>query len=342
MLDVLAITLPIFIVIAVGFFAARFGGMSSGDVRAIGAFVLRFALPALIFGALSQTPFAQIVNVPYLVIYTSCSLAVFAAMFFLARTLRPGETSAQAIQALGSSCSSSGFVGYPIAALVVGSTASLGLELNMATENIVVIPLALALAEMGRHRGGSALALAARLIGRLVLNPLIIAIVLGLVASLIGLKLPSPPERAIDMFAAASSAAALFAVGGGLVGLKVAGVVSDVARRVRQADPAAARGAGGAARGAVARSQSAQGDADLRQRSDAQHLSAARAAARSRGRRRRGAARRHRAVVLHHFGAAGGAVRFRAARRCCARTPAHSLAAPTPGTPRASASAGNS
>ncbi len=232
MLDVLAITLPIFIVIAVGFFAARFGGMSSGDVRAIGAFVLRFALPALIFKALSQTPFAQIVNVPYLVIYTSCSLAVFAAMFFLARTLRPGETSAQAIQALGSSCSNSGFVGYPIAALVVGSSASLGLALNMATENVVIIPLALALAEVGRHQGGSALALAARLLGRLVLNPLIIAIALGLVASLIGVKLPSPLERAINMLAAASGAAALFAVGGGLVGLKVAGVLSDVARVV--------------------------------------------------------------------------------------------------------------
>jgi len=232
MLDVFSITLPIFILIALGFLATRLGAMSATDNRAIGGFVLRFALPALIFKSLSQTPFATILNVPYLTVYTFSSLLVFFAAFAVARWARPGDVSAQAIAALGASSSNSGFVGFPIALLAVGPAASVALALTMATENIVVIPLALTIAELGRHRGESALVILARLLGRLVRNPLIISITLGLLASLLGLKLPGPIVKSVDMLAAASGAAALFAVGGGLVGLQVSGVGGDVARIV--------------------------------------------------------------------------------------------------------------
>jgi len=232
MLDVFSITLPIFILIALGFLATRLDAMSPSDCRAIGGFVLRFALPALIFKSLSQTPFATILNVPYLTVYTVSSLVVFSAAFVLASWARPDDVSAQAIAALGASSSNSGFVGYPIALLAVGSSASVALALSMATENVVIIPLALTFAELGRHQGESAWTILARLLGRLVRTPLIIAIFLGLVASLLGLKLPGPIVKSVDMLAAASGAAALFAVGGGLVGLRVSGVGGDVARIV--------------------------------------------------------------------------------------------------------------
>ena len=230
MLDVFSITLPIFILIAIGFLATRFGAMSPTDSRVLGGFVLRFGLPALIFKSLSQTPFATILNVPYLGVYTASSLLVFALAFALARKARPDDISAQAIQALGSAVSNSGFIGFPMALLFVGQAASVALALSMATENVVIIPLALTLAEFGCHRDQSPLALLGGILARLVRNPLIIGITLGVLASLFEVKLPGPIVKSVDMLAAASAATALFAVGGGLVGLEVAGVASDVAR----------------------------------------------------------------------------------------------------------------
>lgn len=232
MLDVISITLPIFILITLGYASTRFGATTPSDIRALGAFVIRFALPALIFKSLSQRPFAEIANTDYLVAYTIGSGAVYAAMFALARVVRPGDIAANALQALGSSASNSGFVGYPVALMFVGSSASIALALSMITENVLIIPLALTLAESARHAGKSFSSIFLHLIGRLVRNPLIIAIALGAAASLAGLKLPAPVVRSIDMLAMASGALALFAVGGALVALKIGGVMRDVGRIV--------------------------------------------------------------------------------------------------------------
>jgi malonate transporter len=78
MLEILAITAPIFMIIAVGFTAVRLEFFSKSDTRALGMFVINFALPALIFKALSQRPFAEIMNVNYLLAYALGSLAVLS------------------------------------------------------------------------------------------------------------------------------------------------------------------------------------------------------------------------------------------------------------------------
>ena len=232
MLEVLSITLPIFILIALGFAATRFGTTTSSDIQALGVFVLQYALPALVFKSLAQRPFSEIANGGYLLVYTVGSLLVFAVMFALARALRPGDLSNNAIQALGSSASNSGFVGYPIALLLVGPSASVALALSMVTENVVIIPLALTLAEAAAGGGSERSVVLRNLVRRLSRNPQIIAIVLGAAASLVGLHPPAPVAKAVDMVALASAPVALFVVGGTLVGLKIGGVIADVGRIV--------------------------------------------------------------------------------------------------------------
>ncbi len=232
MLAVLSVTLPIFILVAAGFVATRLGATTAADIQALGTFVIRFALPALIFNSLAQRPFAEVANARYLAAYMAGSVAVFATMFALARALRPGDRARDAIQALGSSCSNSGFVGYPVALLFVGPRAAVAVALTMVVENVVVMPLALALAESGRHGGKKTPASPRRLVGRLARNPLIIAIALGAATSFAGVGLPTPLARAVNMLAMASGAVALFVVGGMLVGLQVGGVTRDTARIV--------------------------------------------------------------------------------------------------------------
>ena len=232
MLEVLSVTLPIFILIALGFAATRIGATTAADIQALGTFVIRFALPALIFNSLAQRPFAEIANARYLAAYIVGSVAVFAAMFALARALKSGDRAREAIQALGSSCSNSGFVGYPVALLFVGPQATVAVALTMVIENVVVMPLALTLAESGGAADKQSSARAQRLVARLAHNPLIIAIFLGAVISFAGVGLPTALARAVNMLAAASSAVALFAVGGMLVGLEVGGVTRDAARIV--------------------------------------------------------------------------------------------------------------
>lgn len=228
MLTILSITGPIFLLIALGFNAVRFGAMDKGEMRALGKLVIGFALPALLFRSLSQRPLADIANPSYLLAYTAGSLAVMAAAVLFARVVRKKPLPASTLYAIGMCCSNSGFIGYPILLQTLGHDAAMFLALNMTVENVVLLPVLLVLLEGGAKKGETVPAVLAKTARRLVTNPMILAIAAGLGVSLSGLGLPGPVFRAVDMLAMASGAVALFAIGGTLVGLKVRGMIGDV------------------------------------------------------------------------------------------------------------------
>ncbi|MFV0281976.1 MAG: AEC family transporter [Rhodoblastus sp.] len=226
--QVFAVTIPIFLLIAAGYFAVRRDLVEQAGLKALAAFVLHFALPALIVRALSGREIAEVADFRYFLVYGGASLLVFALVYAIARWGRGRGQSQSAIQALGATAANSGFFGYPTAALVLGAPAGVALSLNMAFENMILIPLALALAESGRTGGGGVAETMRATAGRLVRNPLIIAIAIGLALAATGLSLPAPVARAVDMLAGAAGAAALFAIGGALMGLETRGLAGDV------------------------------------------------------------------------------------------------------------------
>lgn len=228
MLQILAITTPIFLLIAVGYLFTRSGLATREQVAGMGRFVITLALPALVLKALTERPLHQVFDRNYLLAYGLGSLAVFALGFAFARLLRRDSVSGSAITALGMSMSNSGFIGYPVVVMVLGPTAAVGLALGMMVENLLMFPLALMLAEAGEQLGGG---LRAALLGtakRLLSNPIIIAISLGLLLALADVQLPLVLQKAVDMLAQASAPLALFVIGGSLVGLKAGGLIGDV------------------------------------------------------------------------------------------------------------------
>ena len=218
--DIFSITLPIFLMIAIGYGAVRFGVMASADTRILGRYTLYIALPALVFHALSTRPIQDIVNVRFLGGHLLASLTVFGVSLFFARKILKLSHNESAAIAMGSSLSNSGFVGYPIAALAVGPIAVVTLALAMIVENAVLIPLSLALAGGGERAGGR-LAVFADALRGLLRNPLFLAILAGLAVSLSAVTLPSPVARTVEMMALSALPVALFVVGGSLYGVRL-------------------------------------------------------------------------------------------------------------------------
>lgn len=226
MLQTLSIIAPLFLLIGLGF-AARWGGLLERDqVRGIGSFVIHFALPALLFKSLAERPLQEILDFRYLLAYSLGSLAVFAFGFAVAR-LRHASLESAAIGAMGMSVSNSGFIGYPVAVMVIGPPAALAMTLGILVESLVMMPLALALADLGRQGGGAPAQLALATLRRLAQNPLILAIAAGLLCALAELRLPAELLRSIDMLSQASAPAALFVIGASLYGLRVRGMLAD-------------------------------------------------------------------------------------------------------------------
>jgi len=221
MLDILSITSPIYLAILIGFIATRRGIFDRSAMRALGAFVVKLALPALVFMSLAQRQFTDILNVTYLLAYAGGSLAMLGAGYLSSRRLAGMDKSSSAVYAMGMSCSNSGFVGYPIVVMTFAPVAGVALALNMIVENALMIPLSLALAERGRSAAGPWHRLLAQSLLRLFANPIVIAVVAGLAVSLLRLRLPAPLERTVNLFAMASSGVSLLVIGGTLAGLRI-------------------------------------------------------------------------------------------------------------------------
>lgn len=227
MLDIFAVTFPIYLIVGLGYFLTRGGLFAKTDMRVFGKFVINLALPALMFKALSQRRFSEIVNPSYMLAYAVGSLLVLTVGYQWSRRLRGQSPITGTFYAMGMSCSNSGFVGYPILLLTLAPIAGVALALNVMVENLVVIPLLLVMAERGKGTGHPLMA-AARTLSRLLKNPMIVALFAGMAISLSGLVLPAPLTQTITMFANASGALSLFVIGGALVGLPMAGMGQKV------------------------------------------------------------------------------------------------------------------
>ncbi len=228
MLDILSITTPIYLAIAAGFLAARFGLFSKVEMRVLGRFVIHIALPALLFNALIQRRFDEILNGTYLAAYAAGSMLNLGLALLWARRLAANEPGARPYIAMGMTCSNSGFVGFPIMLLTLPSVAGVALALNMLVENVLLLPLLMSLAEHQEERGNDRLRAIGQSILRLRKNPLIIAIFAAFTLSLLELKLPAAVSRTIALFSQASSAVSLFVIGGTLYGLSAKGMRSKI------------------------------------------------------------------------------------------------------------------
>lgn len=232
MFDILAITAPIYIAIALGYGLTRWGFFQKADMRAFGTFVVKVAMPALLFNALSQRKVADILNGDYVGAYALASLLTIGISIFWAVRISKSSRSLSSCLAMGMSCPNSGFVGYPVMLLSLGplaSVAGVALALNMMVENLLLIPLLLAWAETGQGQNRWQTILVQTLKG-MFYNPMIWGIVLGFAFSWFEWQLTPSLSRTVNLFAQASGALSLFVIGGSLVGLSVQGMGTRVAQ----------------------------------------------------------------------------------------------------------------
>lgn len=228
MLAILAIIAPIFLLIGLGYLAVRSGAFPADRLPALGLLVARFALPALILNSLSSRAPGEMLNGHYLAAYAAGSLAMLLLGTGWAMLARQQSLPRAALYGLGMSCSNSAFVGYPIVHQLLGPVATLALALTMVVENLLLLPLGIALSQAdGNGRDSFWRAFGRSLLG-LRSNPIILAIVAGVLLALLDLQLPAVLAKPVAMLGAASAPVALFLIGGSLVALPLRSMLRDV------------------------------------------------------------------------------------------------------------------
>jgi predicted permease len=212
MQPILAVTLPFFALVAMGYSASHRRVLPESAIPGLNAFVLHFALPAMLFRFGMNTPIAQLLNPVVLGVSLLASLGIVA--FTLALTVSPhiGLKDA-AFGALVAAFPNTGFMGVPLLAALLGDAAAGPVICAMLTDLFVTTSLCIALAQAHEARSaGTRQALWRALKGALS-NPLPWAIAVGALCSVAGFKLVGPLGAIVDLLANAATPVALFTIG---------------------------------------------------------------------------------------------------------------------------------
>lgn len=222
MLSVFSVILPIFLIMLVGFIAARRRVVSAEGLSAMGRYVITIALPAVIIQTLLSLELREVFYGPFLAAYMSASLLVMSGGFWIYRRLFHQPRINSAIMMTGATVPNSAFIGYPIILQLLDQPPLSAFAMALMVENLVVLPLCFMVMDYAAQSSDVQLGVRFKsLLFRLIRNPLLIAIVVGMVGNGLGLVLPQVVDNALALLAPSAVAVALFVIGGSLAGLSL-------------------------------------------------------------------------------------------------------------------------
>jgi hypothetical protein len=219
---ILAVTLPFFALVLMGYVAAQRGWLPAAAIPGLNGFVLFFALPCMLFRFGQGTPVAQLLNPVLIAVYlTAAALIVF---FTITLTVGPrlGLRDA-AFGALVAAFPNTGFMGVPLLVALLGPAAAGPAIATILVDIFVTTSVCIALAQADRAPGEQAAGAAdgrsrarealGRSLRGAASNPLPWSVALGAVFGAAGIGLPGPVETIVRMLADAASPVALFTIG---------------------------------------------------------------------------------------------------------------------------------
>ena len=225
--EILAAVTPIFLVVAAGFALTRGGLFSRDDMSVLSRFVVKVALPLLVFmNVVGRAP-SEIFHPAYLLNYAVAALIMFGLGYVWVR-VSGGDRGRSPVVGLLMSSTNNGFIGFAMFLILIPEFAGAAVGMDMLVDNVLIIPLFLFLCEQATNRGVTVGQRLVKTLRGVILHPMVIAIILALVTTAVGWELPTVLSRAVGLVAQASSGVALFSVGGMLVGLRLGGMLSDV------------------------------------------------------------------------------------------------------------------
>lgn len=213
----LDIILPVFVVIGFGYLVTWRGLFSDSAVDGLARFTQNFAIPCLLFRAISQIDLDAAISFSLIFTYYAGAFASFFAGYLGARVIF-GRNRVDAV-AIGFCClfSNTILLGLPITERAFGPEA---LATNFAIITFhapLCYMLGVTSIEIARAGSADVREKASRVLRAMFRNPFVIAIVLGLIANITGLVLPTSLLAGLDLIATAALPAALFSLGGVLV-----------------------------------------------------------------------------------------------------------------------------
>jgi predicted permease len=213
MVDILNLALPYFGLIFIGFACGKTRGLPESGLAWMNFFLLYVSLPALLFRIMSETPFSELNNPPFLIATTLATICAFVLAMVSGRIIGDLSLRKATMAGLAGAYGNIGYMGPGLALAVLGSKAAAPTALIFCCDSIFlfsIVPLLMALTDREHPSFLHAIGLAAR---QIVLNPLIMSAVLGALVAAFHIQLPTALDRTLLFLQNAAAPTALFVLG---------------------------------------------------------------------------------------------------------------------------------
>jgi predicted permease len=213
MVDILNLALPYFGLIFIGFACGKTRGLPESGLAWMNFFLLYVSLPALLFRIMSETPFSELNNPPFLVATTLATVSAFVLAMVAGRIIGELSLRKATMAGLAGAYGNIGYMGPGLALAVLGAKAAAPTALIFCCDSIFlfsIVPLLMALTDREHPSFLHAIGLAAR---QIVLNPLIMSAVLGALVAAFHIPLPTALDRTLLFLQNAAAPTALFVLG---------------------------------------------------------------------------------------------------------------------------------
>ena len=219
--------LPVFAVILTGWIVAYTGYLSRALSDALIHFAYNIAMPALLIVTIAQEPSHSLINWRFLVAFGGGSLLCFILVFGIMSIRASRGLASRTMHGMAASMTNTGFVALPVLQAIYGQHAVLPAAIATVFVAVVMFPIAVVLLELGQRDEHGSLTAPMVTVKHVVLNPLVISTLIGMLLSVLGLRMPRPVTAYLGIMADALTPCALFAIG---LGLSIDGLRANVGR----------------------------------------------------------------------------------------------------------------
>jgi predicted permease len=221
-MEVADLVLPVFAIIVTGWLAGWLGYISRSLADGLVHFAYNVAMPALLVVTIAQEPARNLLEWRFLLAFGGGSILCFALVFLAVRLAWGRDLASSTIYGMTAAMTNTGFVALPILHSIYGQPAVLPAAIATVFVAGVMFPVTVILLEGADTHGAARPAV---LVKQILLNPMVLSTLIGLVWAITGLRIPAPLAAYLNIFAAALTPCALFAIG---LGLSVEGVRSNL------------------------------------------------------------------------------------------------------------------
>ncbi|WJY15242.1 AEC family transporter [Pectobacteriaceae bacterium CE90] len=214
------LSLPLFVLIMLGYGLIRCGRWSTAVTDALSKFVFSVALPAMLFRMMCDFSKRPAVDARLLIAFFGSCMIVFVLGRLIANKIFRLDGVSGSVFALSGIFSNNVMLGLPIATLMLGPAAIPSVALVLVFNGLILWTLVTISVEWARNGTLSMQGFTKTTLGVLK-NPLIVGILSGTLFSLTGLPLPSTIDKPIAMLGQIAVPLSLVALGMGLAEYRV-------------------------------------------------------------------------------------------------------------------------